>query len=114
MAMSRSRKLTALAVTSEQRWPALPQVPTVGEVLGKPFVHLTWLGLLAPKGTPGDVVAQLNAAINKTLADPTVKDAIESMGTRVVGGTPAAFQKVIDDEAVASKALVQSAKLRAD
>jgi tripartite-type tricarboxylate transporter receptor subunit TctC len=107
-------KVTALAVTSEKRWPALPDVPTVSEVIGKPFVHLTWLGLLAPKGTPSAVLSQVNAEVNKVLSDPGVKDAIDAMGTRAVGGSPAALRKVIDDEAVVSKALVQSAKLRAD
>ncbi|MDM0108531.1 tripartite tricarboxylate transporter substrate binding protein [Variovorax sp. J22R24] len=107
-------KLKALAVTSEKRWPTLPDVPTVTEVIGKPFVHLTWLGILAPKGTPAPILAQLNAELNKVISDPAVKTAIDGMGTTAVGGTALAFQKVIDDEAVASKALVQSAKLRAD
>lgn len=107
-------KLRALAVTSEQRWPSLPEVPTVAEVTGKPFAHLTWLGLLAPKATPSTVVTRLNAEVSKILTEPSVRNTIEAMGTLTVGGTSAAFQRVIDDEAAASKALVQSAGLRAD
>src|SRR3546814_9116004 len=44
-------KLKALAVTSTERWPSLPDVPTVAEAIGKPFQHLTWLGVLATQGT---------------------------------------------------------------
>lgn len=110
----KSGKLKALAVTSEARWPALADVPSVAEVTGKPFVHLTWLGLLAPKGTPTAVVAKLNSEANKVLTDPALRSTIEAMGTLPVGGSAAAFQKVIEDESVASQALVQSARLRAD
>jgi len=107
-------KMKALAVTSDKRWPGLPNTPTVAEVIGKPFVHMTWLGILAPKGTPAPIVAQLNAELDKILADPAIKASLEALGTTAVGGTPADFQKAIDEEAVLSKALVQSAKLRAE
>lgn len=114
MPQIKAGKLRALAVTSEQRWPSIPEVPTVAEVTGKPFAHLTWLGLLAPKATPSAVVTRLNTEVNKILTEPGVRTSIEAMGTLPVGGTSAAFQKVIDDEAGASKSLVQSAGLRAD
>lgn len=110
----KSGKLKALAVTGDTRWPALADVPTVAEVTNKPFVHLTWLGLLAPTGTPAAVVARLNGEANKVLTDPAVRSTIETMGTLPMGGSAAAFQKVIDEESAQSQALVQSAKLRAD
>lgn len=107
-------KLRALAVTSDTRWPDLPEVPTVQEVLGKPFSHLTWLGILAPAGTPDAVVAKLNTAINEVLADPKVKQAIITQGTSPQGGSAQAFQTMLDTEAQASKALVRSAGLKAE
>src|SRR3546814_5203412 len=59
-------KLKALAVTSTERWPSLPDVPTVAEAIGKPFQHLTWLGVLAPQGTPNAIVHRLTAEINRS------------------------------------------------
>lgn len=110
----KSGKVKALAVTSPERWPALPDVPTVAEVIGKPYAHLTWFGLLAPKGTPEAIITRLNADVAKILKDADVKASIEAQGTNTVGGSPASFQKMIDDEYSSSKALIQSAKLRAD
>lgn len=107
-------KLRALAVTSEERWPELPEVPTVSEATGKPFKHLTWLGLLAPKGTPPAVINRLNAELSKALADPALRTHIEAMGTLPVGGTPAEFRQAIEAEARSSRELVRSAGLRAE
>lgn len=110
----KSGKLKALAVTSPRRWPGLPDVPTVAEVIGKPYLHLTWFGMFAPKGTPDAAIARLNADIGKILADAEVRANIEAQGTNTVGGSAASFQKMIDAEYLTSKALIQSAKLRAD
>lgn len=107
-------KLKALAVTSDTRWPSLPDVPTVGEVIGKPFSHLTWLGVLAPKGTPDAVVARLNTEMNKIISDPEVRANLEKAGNTIAGGTMVEFRNMIDQDARTSKALVESAKLRAD
>lgn len=107
-------KLKALAVTSEQRWPALPDTPTVAEVLGKPFSHLTWLGVLAPAGTPPEIVSRLNATLNDVLQDKAVQDALVAQGTLPRGGTPAAFQATIDREAVVSKQLVEAGGLKVE
>lgn len=107
-------KVRALAVTSPERWPGLPDVPTAAEVIGKPYAHLTWFGILLPKGTPDAIVARLNAEIGSILKDPEVKANIESQGTRTVGGSAASFQKMIEEEYVSAKALIQNAKLRAD
>lgn len=110
----KSGRLRALAVTSPERWPGLPDVPTVAEVIGKPYQHLTWFGMFAPKGTPDAVISRLNAEIGKILVDPEVKANLEAQGTNTVGGSAASFQKMIEAEYLTSKALIQSAKLRAD
>jgi tripartite-type tricarboxylate transporter receptor subunit TctC len=113
----KSGKLKALAVTSAERWPGLPDVPTAAEILGPsatPYSHLTWLGILAPKATPPGIVSRLNSEINKVLKDPEFKLKLEAMGTNPVGGTTTSFQKSLDEEFLSSRALIQSAKLRAD
>lgn len=109
-----SGKLKALAVTSATRWPSLPNTPTVAESGVPGYSHLTWLGLLVPKSTPHAIVVQLNAEVGKILADPEIKTTLQSQGTSPVGGSPAAFEKMLTEEAVTSKALVQSAGLRAE
>lgn len=110
----KSGKLNALAVTSAKRWPSLPEVPTVAEVTGTSYSHLTWLGILAPKGTPEPVVARLNAEIDKILKAPDVRKTLETLGTDPVGGSPAAMGKMIQDEYTASKALITAARLKAE
>lgn len=109
-----SGKVRALAVTSDTRWPALPNTPTVSEVLGKPFSHLTWLGILAPAGTPPEVVAKLNSTINEILKDKSVRDALVAQGTLSRGGSAADFEAVIQQESALSAELVQSGELKAE
>jgi tripartite-type tricarboxylate transporter receptor subunit TctC len=73
-------KLKAYAVTANARWPAAPDVPTIGEA-GVPGLQMPfWHGIWAPKGTPPDVVAKLNAAVVHALADPAVRARLAQMG----------------------------------
>jgi len=70
-------------VLTEKRWFAAPDVPTVDEG-GVPGVHFSfWHGLWAPKGTPKDVIAKLNAAVVASLADPAVKQRLTDLGHEV-------------------------------
>lgn len=107
-------RLTPLAVTSDTRWPDLPDVPTVQEVLGTPFSHLTWLGILAPAGTSPEIVAKLNGALNEVLQDPQVRKMIQTQGTNAQGGSAQAFQTLIDEEAATAEDLVKRAGLKAN
>jgi tripartite-type tricarboxylate transporter receptor subunit TctC len=76
----RSGKIRAYAVMSKARWPAAPDVPTMDEV-GAPGMYISfWNGLWAPKGTPKDVVAKLDAAVIETLADPAVRARLTELG----------------------------------
>jgi tripartite-type tricarboxylate transporter receptor subunit TctC len=84
----KSGKVRALAVMAPQRSPALPDVPTTGE-LGQPrLLSSTWFALLAPKGTPTAVVARMNTVANEILADPAVKKRLADIGAATFGGSP--------------------------
>jgi tripartite-type tricarboxylate transporter receptor subunit TctC len=106
-------KMIPLAVTSPQRWPSLPDVPTVAESGLPGYAHMTWLGLLVPKGTPDHVVATLHREAAKVLAEPQLRTRLEALGTMPVGSSPQVFQKMLAEEYRTSRALVQSAGLRA-
>ncbi|MDD0840213.1 tripartite tricarboxylate transporter substrate binding protein [Curvibacter sp. HBC61] len=94
-------KLKALAVTSAQRSPALPDVPTLAEAGGpslKGFDASSWFGLLAPAGTPPDVVNRIQQEVAKSLASPAMKEKLVAQGALPSGITPAEFAKLIDSE----------------
>ncbi|HEY0293952.1 MAG TPA: tripartite tricarboxylate transporter substrate binding protein [Bordetella sp.] len=91
-------KLRALAVTSAQRLPILPEVPTVAESGYPGFEALDWKAVVAPAGTPADVVAALNAAVNKALTRQDVINALLADGSTVAGGTPERFGQFLASE----------------
>jgi tripartite-type tricarboxylate transporter receptor subunit TctC len=91
-------KLRALAVTSAKRVDDLPNVPTINESGYKGFDAVTWFGLLAPAGTPKDVIAKLNAEFNKALKLPELNKRLSDEGADPAGGTPEEFAKLIKDE----------------
>ncbi len=94
----RNGKLRALAVTSARRVDDLPSVATINESGFKGFDEVTWFGLLAPAGTPRDVVARLNAEFNKALQNPELRRRLGDEGADAVGGTPEQFAALIRDE----------------
>ena len=101
MAHIKAGKLKALAVTSAQRSAALPDVPTVEEAGGpalKGFEASSWFGLLAPAGTPADVVQRIQQEVAKALASPAVKERLLAQGAIPGGNTPAEFAGLIDSE----------------
>jgi tripartite-type tricarboxylate transporter receptor subunit TctC len=81
-------KLRAIAVASPQRYPLLPDVPTLAEQGFKGAEAYAWFALLAPAGTPSEVVGKLNAEANLALRQPDVADKLASLGMTPVGGTP--------------------------
>ena len=104
-------RLRALAITSKTRSPLAPDIPTMAEQ-GFPAVEvMNWQGLIGPKGMPADLVKQLNAACNKALQDPEVKEKILSQGNEVGGGTPEQFAAFIKTEAPRWAKVVRDAKI---
>jgi tripartite-type tricarboxylate transporter receptor subunit TctC len=91
-------KLRALAVTTAQRSPALPDVPTVAETVPG-YEASAWFGMGAPKGTPSTIIEKLNKEINAALVDPKIKARLAELGgNTLLPGTPADFGKVIAEE----------------
>ena len=91
-------KMRAIAVTSLKRVDDLPQVPTIAESGYKGFEAVTWFGILGPANLPKDVVARLNADINKALKDPELEKKLGAQGADVAGSTPDQFAKLIHDD----------------
>jgi tripartite-type tricarboxylate transporter receptor subunit TctC len=99
MAQIKAGKLKALAVTSRQRSAALPDVPTIEEAAGlKGFDATSWFGLLAPAGTPPDIVNRVQQEVAKSLNTPAMKEKLLAQGAIPSGNTPAEFVKLIDSE----------------
>lgn len=94
----RQGKVRALAVTSARRVDDLPDVPTINESGYKGFDAVTWFGLLAPAGTPKDVIAKLNSEFNKALKQPELAKRLGDEGADPAGGTPEQFAALIRDE----------------
>ncbi|MYZ44701.1 tripartite tricarboxylate transporter substrate binding protein [Achromobacter sp. KS-M25] len=91
-------KLRALAVSSAKRMPELPEVPTVTEAGIKNFDVVEWNGFFLPAGTPPDVVAKLQALIQKTLARADTKEKLAKLGLTPVGSSSAAFAAFVEAE----------------
>ena len=97
----RSGRLKALAVTSAARSSALPDVPTVAEAGGpalKDFEASSWFGLLAPAGTPAEIVNRIQQETAKALATPAMRERLQAQGAIPSGNTPAEFARLIDEE----------------
>lgn len=104
----RSGKLKPIAVTSDKRSPALPDVPTAAETGLPGYNSISWIGLLAPGGTPQPVVDRIAADVKAVLADPATRQQFIDQGALPVGSTPAEFKALIDtDRARYGKIIVE-------
>ena len=107
-------RLRALAVLSETRSPALPDVPTYGE-LGLPQMGGGgWFGIVAPAGTPTAVITRLNQAIHKAMKQPEFLKKLEESGATPIPGTPAEFSKQIQQAMERYQRVAQVAKIQID
>ena len=103
--------LIALAVTSKERSPVAPDVPTIAESGYPGFDAIAWHGILAPSGTPPAIVNRLNAEIVKALKDPETVKLIEAQAIQVVGNSPQAFADFIKRDIVLWKAVAREANV---
>jgi tripartite-type tricarboxylate transporter receptor subunit TctC len=107
-------KLRALAIVGPKRAPDLPDVPAMPEI-GYPAVTSgAWTGLLAPRGTPPEIVAKLNAAVNAALKAEPMKSALAKVGAQPRGGTPLDLASHMAREAEKWKPIVAALNLKAD
>ena len=104
-------KLVPIIVAAPQRLAELPNVPTFKEVGLEPVNRMAYYGILAPKGTPKEIVDKVNAATKKVLQDPAVKKRIEDTGSFIVANSPEEFAKQIKDELAVYKQVVAKQKL---
>jgi tripartite-type tricarboxylate transporter receptor subunit TctC len=93
----RAGKLRALAVTTNIRSDALPDVPTVAETVPG-YEASAFYGMAVPKGTPPEIIDKLNKEVNAALADPKIKARLAELGGMLIPGTPAEFGKLVSDE----------------
>jgi tripartite-type tricarboxylate transporter receptor subunit TctC len=107
----KSGAVKALAVTTPKRASIAPDVPTMAEAGLPGYETSTWGGILAPAGTPKDVVAKLNAEWNKALSLPDVKERINGAGIEIAGGTPAQYAAFIQSEMTKWAKVAKDAKI---
>ena len=105
--------LRGIAVTTTMRSGMFPETPTIAESLPG-YDAATWGGILAPAGTPKDIVAKLNASINAALRMPDVRAKLEGVGIEIQGGTPEQFGNVIKAEVEKWGRIVKAAGIKAD
>lgn len=105
-------RLVPIVVAAPTRLAALPNVPTFKEVGLEAVNRMAYYGVLAPKGTPKDVIDKVSAAVKKTLEDPGVRQRIEQTGSLIVGNTPEQFGEQIKAEFAVYKKVVAEQKLK--
>lgn len=109
----KSGKLRALATSTAQRSPLLPEVRTVAELSAKPFDVSAWTGLLAPAGTDPSVIAAISNELTRILKIPALRELLIANGTDPVGSTPADFQAFIVREMATWGKIIRSAAITA-
>ena len=90
-------RIRPLAVTSQNREPSMPELPTVGETV-RGYEATAWFGIGMPKGTPREIIEKVNAEVNRALADPKMRERLAELGGKSIAGTPEDFGKVIAAE----------------
>jgi tripartite-type tricarboxylate transporter receptor subunit TctC len=108
----KERKLKALAVTSQSRWPELPETPTFQEAGISGFPTEVIFGLLAPAGTPVAIIGRLNSAVNDGLRSAEVRASLDALGVEARMGTPQEFAAVLDEQARQWKAVIDEIGIR--
>jgi tripartite-type tricarboxylate transporter receptor subunit TctC len=108
-----SGRLKALGVSSTRRVEALPNVPTIAEAGVKDFEATQWYGIVAPAGTPREIVMRLNQEIHAILKTPEMRERIQSEGAVAAPTTPEEFAVLIKSEGARWGAVVKAAGVKA-
>ena len=114
LALIRANRLRALAVSTRERAPALPGVPTAIEVGYKDYEAIGWFGLMAPAGTPPAIVEQLSAEVTRAMANPTIRERTLEQGATPVGSKPAQFDRFVRDDLAKWTRIIQEAGIKLD
>jgi tripartite-type tricarboxylate transporter receptor subunit TctC len=114
LSSSRRCGTEALAVASAERSAALPQVPTFAES-GYPDLKVSvWWGIMGPAAMPKDIVTQLNRETVAALASPEMKERLQALSARPIGGTPAVFAKFFAEETTRWARVVKASGAKVD
>jgi tripartite-type tricarboxylate transporter receptor subunit TctC len=111
LAQVRAGTLVALAVTSKERSPVAPDLPTIAESGYPGFNAIAWHGILAPAGTPPAIIERIHAIIGRALQDPATIKLIEQQAIQIVGSSPQAFAGFIKQDIGLWKDVAQQAKV---
>ena len=112
MPQVRSGLAKSIVVTAKERIPAASDVPTMAEQGVADFVSGTWAGIIAPAGTPKEIVDRVAAEAKKALADPALKEKLVEQGIVAVGGTPDEFRAFVADEIVRWRKVITDAGIK--
>ena len=112
--LAKGKAIKALAVTSAKRLASAPEIPTVAESGMTGFEFVSWYGLWAPKDLPPALVEKLQAEVAKILAQPDMKQRLETLGFEPVGSTTEYFTKFITDEMEKSAKIIADAKIKTE
>ena len=112
--MIKSGRVRALAVTTAQRSALLPDVPTVAESGVAGYESGNWFGIFAPAGTSKEIVERLNAAVNRAMARPEMKDKLTSQGADALTGSPADLASLVQRELAKFAKIIKAAGVRVE
>jgi tripartite-type tricarboxylate transporter receptor subunit TctC len=114
MSQVKAGKLRALAVTTKDRSTLAPDLPTMAEAGVPGFDISTWFGLMAPAGTPPEVIAKWNSDVTKVLSAPQMRARLEAQGAQAAPDSPAEFARFIDEELVKYAKIVKASGAKVD
>jgi tripartite-type tricarboxylate transporter receptor subunit TctC len=114
LGMIKGGRMRAIAVTSQKRLPILPAVPTIAESGFKDFSAVDWKVIVAPAGTPADIVKRMNAAVEKALTQPAMLATLAAEGSTPMGGSPEQAAKYIKAEQALWATLIREAGIKVE
>jgi tripartite-type tricarboxylate transporter receptor subunit TctC len=104
-------RLRALAVTGDKRSPMLPDVPTIAETAIPGFEASTWWGILAPAGTPAEIVGEINGRLSRALTQRDMTERIAALGADAVGGPPQRLTEHLQSEIPKWRKVIRAANI---